>query len=450
MSTDDPILNQIKCDGAALREVLGIRKDGNHEKCPVCGKPNNRVFPAKTGSGQYSWKCYGCNKNGSIVDAVMHIERVDIGKAIAIVKQRYGGPNRPRPAPRPQIQTPPEQEGPRYATDRPDPILDMERATDFIQHTHDHLMKHLDYSQRFKRGLSQSVIETYNIGFAENEAVAYERSGDSGVMQIPGAWVLPITNEAGDLKGVKLHYEIMPPNFKGKSRWATFGTFPKYDRANNISPVHSYYDLWPHVRIQSPPGIISISGGDEGDINSFIFRITDDKLLHAWEEALRIKKFKMALAKSLKSEADLSGGDLDDCRQSAWAEMRDRIMRHVNNSKSKQSIIERAPDLPASKQFVYLCPGELKALALRSVGLVATSITGGESWIPPPRILAELHGLKVCVLADDDNPRKIVHPTTGAEQILCAGMQWAERIGHAIKCNGAREVAIKWGGQQRK
>ncbi len=52
--------------------------------------------------------------------------------------------------------------------------------------------------------------------------------------------------------------------------------------------------------------------------------------------------------------------------------------------------------------WLYLLPGELKALAVSGAGRAATSITGGENHRWTPGQIARLAGRKVCIVYDDD------------------------------------------------
>jgi hypothetical protein len=61
------------------------------------------------------------------------------------------------------------------------------------------------------------------------------------------------------------------------------------------------------------------------------------------------------------------------------------------------------PEWPlAESEWLYLCPGELKAAAVLSAGRAATSITTGESFRWTPGAVQRLAGRRVCVVFDDD------------------------------------------------
>ncbi|HLX64065.1 MAG TPA: hypothetical protein VKX17_22525 [Planctomycetota bacterium] len=52
--------------------------------------------------------------------------------------------------------------------------------------------------------------------------------------------------------------------------------------------------------------------------------------------------------------------------------------------------------------WLYIAPGELKALAVVSAGLHCTSVTAGESFRWTPGTLARLAGRRACIIYDDD------------------------------------------------
>ncbi len=94
---------------------------------------------------------------------------------------------------------------------------------------------------------------------------------------------------------------------------------------------------------------------------------------------------------------------------------------------------------------IFLCPGELKAAAVLSAGFRATAVTGGEGWIPPPGVLSSLAGLRVCVLYDDDPPRR--KPNKEIEQ---TGHWWGHQMVLALREVGAVWVSAKCGGRKTK
>jgi hypothetical protein len=61
-----------------------------------------------------------------------------------------------------------------------------------------------------------------------------------------------------------------------------------------------------------------------------------------------------------------------------------------------------APEWGEPEKYLFLCPGELKALAISGAGFQATAITAGESWRWTPGSAARLTGRKIVIVYDDD------------------------------------------------
>jgi len=59
-------------------------------------------------------------------------------------------------------------------------------------------------------------------------------------------------------------------------------------------------------------------------------------------------------------------------------------------------------ELGLDRGWLYLCPGELKALAIIGAGRSATSVTAGESHRWVPATANRLSGSRVCIVFDDD------------------------------------------------
>lgn len=60
------------------------------------------------------------------------------------------------------------------------------------------------------------------------------------------------------------------------------------------------------------------------------------------------------------------------------------------------------PEWFSKQDKIYLCPGELKALAIISAGQAAVSVTGGESTKWTPELARRFHGRSVMLVYDDD------------------------------------------------
>jgi hypothetical protein len=87
------------------------------------------------------------------------------------------------------------------------------------------------------------------------------------------------------------------------------------------------------------------------------------------------------------------------------------------------------PESFADSKEIFLCPGELKALAEISFGFPATSITGGESGIPE----RDVKRLKACgfatvrIVYDDDEPKK-----RPSGEWVSPGREWLAKVSAAV------------------
>ena len=449
---DSPELAAAKMDGAFLRQILGISKDDNHATCKLCGKDNLRC---KMKDGGYRWDCYSGCGGGSCVDALMLFEKKTLKEAMSIIYKTYGsGDSNNRQVRIIQQATRPEPVREFHSgSKQPEPVLDLERAEEFVKSSHGYLMDNLDLVTHFKRGISTPIIEKYRLGFIENVSIKWRPDDKGKGWNIPAAWVLPVTDFVGKLKAVKLHFEIRPISkgdpvkgeakfipCRGKSRWAPFGTEPKWDQARNVNPVHSYFGLWPHPDTLEDPAL-----GEEfsSDIGWWINRIPDGPLRDEWYRAHEWEQHAVAEELS-KTKDDLEPSEMNLAIERAFALLRERIFKAVGNKPIDADILD--PDAPEPvrwKDFIFITPGELKAFAILSSGLRATAITSGESWIPPPDVLACFKGLNICILYDDDPPGLTLHGKT-----LWTGKAWAKQLAIALSRAGARSVAILSGGRK--
>lgn len=449
---DSPELIAAKQDGNFLRSILGISRDDNHAVCRLCGKDNLRCKMKKDG---YRWDCYSGCGGGSCVDALMVFEKKTLKEAMAVIFKAYGNgaPNTPT---RQHAQEPRVAETVREfraASRQPEPVLDIARAEEFVEKSHQYLMANLDLVTHFKRGISQSIIEKYRLGFIENTPIKW-RPDDRGVgWNIPASWVLPVTDARGKLKGVKLHFEIRPlmkgnkskgeadwVQCKGKSRWAPFGTEPKYDKAAGVSPVHAYYGLWPHPDTLEDPAL-----GEEfsSDIGWWINKIPDGPLREEWYKTHEWEI--LAVAEELsKTKEDLEPSELSFALDRAFAIMREKIFKAVGNRPIEVDAVDpEAPEPVSWKDFIFITPGELKAFAILSSGLRACAVTSGENWIPPPDTLSCFKGLNICILYDDDPPG-----LTPQGRTIWTGKAWAKQLATALARVGARSVVLLSGGRK--
>lgn len=443
---DSPELQAAKQDGAYLRRVLRVERDDQHALCPLCNKRNMTVGPDKKGSGSYLWICgSGCG-NGTIVDALMKVEGKSIKDAMAEIFKEYGDGKGHAPKQYRELPNKPPPEI-KYGKQRPDPVLNMAMAQEFVDIAHGWLMDHLDIPTRFKRGISAEIIKRYKIGFIENVPHRFRPDSKNGWL-IPAAWVLPVTDDLGKLKGVKLHFEIRPKladgsPCEGKSRWAAFGTEPAFDKEKNITSNHSYYTLWPHPNTLED---YRVAEEFSSDVGWWVSQIPDGELKDRWYKALEWARYDVAFELG-KSTDDLDGGEGYSAIEKAFETMRDDIHRAVSKTQEKTKLPEISEEEteivePLEWQdYIFLCPGELKAFAVLSAGFRATAVTGGESWIPSPELLESLKGYKIVIFYDDDPPRL---DTQG--RVRCAGKEWAKHMAAALARHGVIDILLKSGG----
>ena len=448
---DDPATIAAKRDGPFLYRVLGLppNPDRSHSLCPVCKDRCMRVGP---NDGIFLFECMkGCCK-GSVVDALMVVEGKTLKEAFAEIHQIYGqntGSVQPRQWRRPEQPVGPEGgdhgfvEDIKYGKVGSPPVLDEQRVEEFITKSHQHLLDNLHLVKHFHRGLSEQVIVEHRIGFLENVKVKFHGGSPDG-WNIPAAWNLPITDEDKKVRGDKFHFEIRPKmfdgsTFGGKSIWAPFGTLPKYEK-DKSKPRDSYYCLWPHPNTLHEPHPTINTG-----MQYFVDRIPEGPLMERWKAKCREHR-QMIAAELSRSEDDISGSDAWVAMERAFDEMRREIIAAVRKPIMSPAGIESAGKIGVNiREYVVLCPGELKALAGLSLGLMATATTGGEGWIPPPEILSAFAGRKVLINYDNDPPR-----LDSKGMVRQPGVEFLNRMIPALKRNGATEIGSFHCGRARK
>lgn len=422
---DDPIILAAKQDFEFGYSILGLRGPSNHGECPFCGdKTCLRAGPMRDDPSIFGWQCMkGCGK-GTVIDALMLMEKKDFKTVAQDLRKKYGSGGQyhvKRVAPQPR-QSRPEQE-------RIEPVLDMDRAIEFRDKAHKHLLNNLHLVKTFRRGLTEEVIIRHKVGFIENTPLFFP--GSRNGWNIPASWTLPVDAPwmkmpnpmTPIVKGIKLHMEIRPPNWPSKSLWAPFGTKPDYDPEKDIKPQHSFYGLWPHPSLIEPPRVAINT-----DIASWIKRIPQgSKIEQQFEDEKKYQTEFMAIDQKIM-DTDLSPSDRWEAITRAFNVLRKDIIKAVREAESKSIKEEVDDDVPNWLDFIFLCPGELKALAVESCGYMATSVTGGEGWMPPQRVMEPLEGAKVIICRDDDPIRL---DTSGKSR--CAGRMWASRMDAALR-----------------
>jgi hypothetical protein len=440
-------LKQAKCDGPFLWKVLGVTKNGNHEVCPLCKKRNMSVYRHEQ-TGEYGWGCKsGCGK-GTVVDAIMLVERKDTKTALNEAKAPYRSAQSPhsRFAHGPvNLQASNEPSEVRFGTARPEPKLDKQRATEYVEKHHQYLMDHLDdVLNMCHRGISVEVIEEYKLGFVEDEDVQWVPWHKPS--RIPAAWVIPVTDEKEELRAVKVHFESRPVGYDGKpwnakALWLPFGTEPTYDEAVDRKPHHAFYTLWPH-----PETLVRPLPEVTVDVNWWVSRIPQGHPLQQRLETAR-EQNKLCMAMDRKvSVGDLSDADCGQALDEAFASMRAEIVRLVTKGeKAEPEKAEEGSENPDWSEYIFVTPGELKAMALRTMGLMATAMTSGESWIPPLDVLSRCFaGCKVVIFMDED-----AWALNTRGEVYSPGIEYAQRLNAAIMQAGAAEIIVMSGGHRR-
>ncbi len=453
---DSPELLAGKSDLLYLKQVLGISSDRSHDLhgvCPLCGDKTAFQFGlSKDGkkSGQYFFHCHACAANGSVIDALMKTRGMALNDACREVYQKYKGKS-PRKSEytvyhekntaahngngkvhEPEI---------KYGSEHTDPILSAD-AEAFVQKHHEYLMKRPFLHEKWRRGISEAVCKKYRIGFIEHEGIQFKPWSKPAT--IPAAWVLPITDGNGVLKGVKLHFEERIKRYDGtlaaKLMWCPFGTEPAYDKEKEISPVHSYYGMWPHPDTLTPPNN-SVETQDIG----YWLRKMPPQLKQKWETQLQGYRYIVADEMGL-SETDLGGPASYEAISRTFTEMGPEIQEAVCKIENKNTIYDdKTPETDWSK-FIFICPGELKALAMESCGFMSTASTGGEQWLPGPQWISKFSRQMCCLFYDADPIKKI----GSTEKIQCTGKDWARKWNVALVHHGAAQVVAINGGSKEK
>ncbi|MFA7279141.1 MAG: hypothetical protein WC100_03505 [Sterolibacterium sp.] len=217
-------LSELKRDRNLLLAVLKIQREGQHLPCPFHG--GGKAFCVWRGDdGVWLWKCNstGCGW-GTVVDAAMKMFNVQTCRdAINALEKELG------------IKIGRDE-------DYIEPRIDVDRAEAFIKDAHDYLMNSTEVQEQWlkkKRGIENlETVQKYRLGFVDG-------AGFHGKNWRIFGWVLPVTDAAGHLVGVKLHTERPPWPEGPKCLWAPFGTYPVEDIRKGIHPKHGPHTLWP-------------------------------------------------------------------------------------------------------------------------------------------------------------------------------------------------------------
>lgn len=457
--SNNPFVVAARRDLPYLLGVLGISSDKTkemHAQCALCGGGTSLQFgPDKKNSGEWYWHCNKCGEGGEVV--------------AALCLTRYGGRDNWKQAYR-QIETDFQSRVPKSYNNnhgytngvvpalahigrgqlpapkviREDPVLDMPRAEAFVNEHHQYLMDNFDALQKWERGISRDVCIKYRLGFIEFGSVQFAPWQKK--MDIPAAWVLPITDANGALRAVKIHFEERPhwgSKECPKLLWMPFGTKPVYDKESGSKPVHSYLTMWPHPDTLQAQVVSDFSL----DASFWIDRIPD-YLKPEWNDLLEMQRMKYAFEQSSLPE-DLNPSQNWDVMLRSFDEMKKKIFAAVLKKENENKADDGDTDW---SQFIFVCPGELKALACESAGMMATAGTNGEGWIPGNEILSRLTGQKLCLFGDED-PTKRNQSHKEPEKtikVFSPGKEWCDKWVEALRKISVAKIVIKFGGVKEK
>jgi hypothetical protein len=432
------ILSDIKRDKGALLAALGLdERQTNHVKCVICGSSD--ALTIRQQDGVWFFKCYSHGGGGTVIDALAATQNKkpeDVCKELvrnqlSSSKRQYKQQRSPHHNHQLVVIEGGDHDehtlapvvNPDSAPERPrqDPVLDMERAEAFVNQWHSYLLGHQDCLA--KRHISLDVATQHRLGYIVGEANLWPDQRRPHVFR--GTWVLPITDDAGKLKGVKLHNDVpfISPDgqpAKMKCSWAPFGTEPALDRERGIKPVHSYYSLWPHpATLRVPVSEIS------SDWRHHVTRLPSGSLRDEYENTVAWMASEVAAQNGVMPD-DLSIEQLEQAQHNAFDMLRDKIFKATRGQKEETRRNDQGHQL-FDDETIFICPGELKALAAASNGFLATAITGGESWIPPRRLLEYFKGRWVVIVADSD-----ISKVTKLGVVQNAGKQWAAQMARTM------------------
>lgn len=169
-STHDNLIARVK-SAVTLAEIvdtLGLRRRGRSVQCPnqQAHKHGDRTMSAWISASGKSWRCYGCQTAGTVLDFMMAARGYDMQQA-ALALADYAGlpppaydrsPFRPSPAPPVAIRPPAIAEPPPPAS--PETAAFLRESQERIRHS-DHARDYLT-----KRGIPLAIAIEAGLGFA--------------------------------------------------------------------------------------------------------------------------------------------------------------------------------------------------------------------------------------------------------------------------------------------
>ncbi len=455
---DDAYTIAAKCSLDYLKTVLKIASDkpqATEQPCILCGSSDALEFgPDRFRNGQYFFKCYSCTVTGDVIKAIKVStgwEWKDVFKKVRddfkgrVSESDHDAYHKKQAAERngTQLALPPPAE---IRQEKPDPVLDMERAEKVITDAHEYLLHDYDnISKKWQRGISEGVAKKYRLGFLEHESIQFYPW--SKPMSIPAAWVIPVTDAEGVLKGVKLHFEERPmwgDKECPKLLWYPLGTLPEYKREKEngnwvvkSKPIHAYFSMWPHPETLRQ----TIHSDFSLDPEYWIQRIPD-VIRGEWNDAVEAQKVMLGYELG-KADNELEGTELWTAQLRAFDEMKQKIFKLVLK---KVDVIEKKKKSEWDST-IFICPGELKALSVESAGLMATAPTNGESWMPGSKLLNCFSRKNICLFGDNDPPRRVFERDSEVvKKVVLTGQEWVNKWTTALRMHGALRVSSKLGG----
>lgn len=228
-------------------EVIGqyvqLKKSGSKNYTGLCPFHNEKTPSFSVAEDKQFYYCFGCGRGGNVFSFVQELEGVSFSEAVVKVAEIENIPvaENYRQAP----QTNPESSKAQQL------IALHEKASEVYHHMLVHTtagQKALDYL--LKRGLTEELIEEFQIGFAPNQRAFLERifqneSLDAKYFAESGLFV-----ERDDGLADRFYQRIMFPirNFQGKTigfsgRWLQTEAFPGEDQPKYLnSPETSLFN----------------------------------------------------------------------------------------------------------------------------------------------------------------------------------------------------------------
>lgn len=488
--SSNPAVAAAKRDLPYLLSVLGISSNRTaepHAPCPFCGGTKCLHYgPDKKFMGEWYWHCEkGCG-GGNVISAIRKANGWtgddDWKQAYDKIEKDFAHVPKDSPHDRYHKQQAAERNGHSNgtahsnginphgymngvvpalrsfgqlpapaATKKPEPVLDLEKAEAFVEEHHKYLMENFDSLRKYERGISKDVCEKYRIGFAKFGQVTFPQFPDKP-MSLPAAWILPVTDSLKKLRGVKAHFEERPYPNCPKLLWMPFGTVPVYKKVKDdngkiieYKPVHAYATMWPHPDTLHP----KISAEFSLDPSYWIERVPVS-LRPEWNILLESQQLKYAWENG-KTTEQLEGSELWEVQLRAFEEMKQKIFKAVMKVENSLATVDKNHKQRVDwRDYTFIAPGELKALAAESSGFMATASTEGEGTIPGPEFLCKFARQKICLFGDEDPPHRTLKKTGEINKVFCTGKQWADKWTTALQPYGVHHIAVKYGGQREE